>query len=521
MLSVQNAIISVYDKSGVVDFARALQKEFGVRIYSSGGTARVLREAQLDVTEISDYTGAVEILDGRVKTLHPKIHGGILAKRDKKEHMQTLKEQGIVRFDMVVCNLYPFEEVVSAGADLQKALENIDIGGPSMVRAAAKNHPFVAVVTSPVQYASVLEEMRQNGGALTEPTLRELAVEAFARTAAYDAAIHKYLASLNGAKWAKTLVMSYQLLGELRYGENPHQSAAVYRAARLEAGSLAAAEVLQTGGRGLSFNNYLDTDGALNCVRLFKKPTVAIIKHTVPCGLGQGGSLAEAFGKALAGDPVSAFGGIVAANKKIDTETARLIADKKNFFEVVVAPDYEPEALEILKTAAPWSGNLRILKIAQLSYPSEPEVRYVTGGLLLQDADSAPDAEGEWEVVTERKPDDTEWEQVRFAWLVCRYVKSNAVVLARDGMLVGAGGGQTSRVDAAKVAVMKAGERAVGAVAASDAFFPFPDGVEVLADAGVVGVVQPGGSKRDKEVIQAANARGLFMVFTHRRHFRH
>jgi len=521
MLRVRNAIISVFNKSGVVEFARVLHKEFDVQIYSSGGTARVLREADIPVVEIAAYTGAPEILNGRVKTLHPKIHAGILAKRTKKEHMDTLKEQNIVRFDMVVCNLYPFEQVVAGGAGLEEALENIDIGGPSMIRAAAKNHTHVAVITDPKQYPQIVEEMRANDGAITPRTLAHLAAFAFARTAAYDAAIHSYLCQQQGMRWPQMLLLPHRLVRELRYGENPHQAAAFYAATAAKEGAIAKAEILQTGGRGLSFNNLLDADGALNCVRLLKKPACAIIKHTVPCGMAVADSLHDAFCKALEGDPVSAFGGIVALNRKVDEETARLIAKKENFFEVVIAPDYNQQALEVLKKAAPWSPNLRILKVADLAHPGEPEIRYITGGLLLQEPDALDDSEAEWEVVTERTPTDEEWEQLRFAWCVCRYVKSNAVVLVKEGMLVGSGGGQTSRVDAARVAVMKAGERAVGAVAASDAFFPFPDGVEVLADAGVVAVIQPGGAKRDSEVIEAANARGMAMVLTHRRHFRH
>lgn len=521
MLCVKNAIISVYDKSGVVEFAKALHKEFGVRLYSSGGTSKVLQKAGIPVVEISSYTRAPEILDGRVKTLHPKIHGGILAKRDNIQHMKILNEEGMVPFDMVVCNLYPFERVVGEGGSFEEALENIDIGGPAMIRAAAKNHPYVAVVTSPLSYPQILEEMRNNNGSLTMRTLRELAADAFAITASYDAAICQYLSHKLERKFPPTLILRYHLVGELRYGENPHQNAAYYRSPKAEKGTIAAAKLLHSGDRSLSFNNLLDADGALNCVRLFKKPACAIIKHSVPCGMAFADSPSEAFKKALYGDPVSAFGGIIATNFKIDPQTAKLIASKDNFFEVVIAPEYDEEAFEILRTAVPWSKNLRIIQIADLRYPEEPEIRYITGGILLQEADSKPDDESGWEVVTRRNPTEEEWENLRFAWLICRYVKSNAVVIVKDGMVLGAGGGQTSRVDAAKVAVMKAGERAVGSVAASDAFFPFPDGVQVLADAGVTAVIQPGGAKRDKEVVSVADDRGLAMVFTHRRHFRH
>jgi len=519
MKKIERAIVSVYDKDGVVDFVKTLVSEFGVEVFSTGGTARTLKSAGIDVVDIGDYTGYGSMMDGRVKSLHPKVFGGILARRDVEGDLQQLAEHRIDTFDMVVVNFYPFERVVAEGADLPRALENIDIGGPSMVRAAAKNHPFVAVVTSPTQYDAILKEMRENDGALSEETRRRLATSAFALTASYDAQINAYLRSIDGADFPERLLVSYELVGELRYGENPHQKAAFYKKGGVR-GALASAEVLSA-NKALSFNNLLDAEGALNCVRLLKKPAVAVIKHTVPCGLAFAERLEEAFVKAHAGDPVSAFGGIVALNRRVDAETARLIATGDNFFEVVIAPDYEEEALEVLKSGAKWSKNLRILKVDSLLPPDEMEIRYISGGLLLQQPDSGEDEYSEWQVVTKKSPSDRMMEELRFAFLCVRYVKSNGIVIVKDGALVGSGGGQTSRVDAAKVAVMKAGERAKGAVAASDAFFPFPDGIEVLADAGVVAVVQPGGSVRDKEAIEAADEAGMVMLFTGRRHFRH
>ncbi len=523
MLKVENAIISVYDKSGVVDFARALADRFGVRIFSSGGTARVLREAGVEVTGISDYTGAPEMLDGRVKTLHPRVHAGLLARRDEPEHMRALEEAGVTRFDMVVVNLYPFEKVIaSPEVDLLEALENIDIGGPSMLRSAAKNHTHVAVLVSPDQYGAVLEEMAAADGRLGEATLRRLAVEAFRRTASYDATIARWLEERLERRetFPQRLLLAAELSRTLRYGENPHQKAAFYRFAAAAPGALARAREVP-GGKELSFNNLMDADGALSAVRLFEEPACAVVKHTVPCGLATAATPAEAFRKAHECDPVSAFGGIVALNRPLRVETARLIATADNFFEVVVAPDADEEAVAALREGARWGKNLRILLVDPLRHPDEPDMRYVTGGLLVQEADAAPPDFDSWRVVSRRQPTDEEMKQLRFGWLCVRYLKSNAIAVVRDSALVGSGCGQTSRVDAARVAVMRAGERSSGAVAASDAFFPFPDALEVLADAGVTAVVETGGSRGDEEVKRAADERGLALVFSGARHFRH
>lgn len=519
MRKVERAIVSVYEKGRVVEFVRTLVSEFGVEVFSTGGTARILKGAGIDVTDIGEYTGYGSMMEGRVKTLHPKVFGGILARRNIEADLQQLAEHRINTFDMVVVNFYPFERVVAEGADLGKALENIDIGGPSMVRAAAKNHPFVAVVTSPAQYDVVLDEMRKNDGALSEGTRRRLAASAFALTSSYDMQINAYLQSSDGVGFPERLLISYELVGELRYGENPHQKAAFYTRGGLR-GALASAEILSA-NKALSFNNLLDAEGALNSVRLFKRPAAAVIKHTIPCGLAVADRLDEAFVKAHEGDPVSAFGGIVALNGTVDVGTAKLIATNDKFFEVVIAPDYEEDALDVLKNGAKWSKNIRILKVDSLQAPDEMEFRYISGGLLLQEADNQEDEHSDWRVVTKRSPSDEQMNELRFAFYCVRFVKSNAVVLVKDSSLVGAGGGQTSRVDAAKVAVMKAGERAQGAVAASDAFFPFADGIKVLANAGVTAVVQPGGSVRDKEVIEAADEAGMVMLLTGRRHFRH
>jgi len=520
MIKIERALVSVFDKSGVVDFVRTLEKEFGIEIYSTGGTAKTLRDGGIEVFDIGEYTGYGVLLDGRVKTLHPKVFGGILARRNVLTDMRALNEREIVTFDIVVVNFYPFEKVVAKGADLAEAIENIDIGGPSMVRAAAKNHKFVVVVTSKEQYKTVIDEMRKNRGAVTDETSRMLAVEAFSLTAHYDAQINAYLRGLRKDSTPERLVMSYERVGGLRYGENPHQKATLYRKTTKVKGSIAQADVLSA-EKALSFNNYLDAEAALNCVRNLTHPASAIIKHTIPCGLALGEDLSEAFKKAYEGDPTSAYGGIVSFNRKLDSKTAKLIATNEKFFEVVVAPGYDEDALEILSNGAKWSKNLRILKVDSVTPPDELELRYISGGLLLQDADTVKDDFSEWKVVTKKKVSDEQMKDLRFAYHCVRWVKSNAITLVKDLSLVGAGGGQTARVDAAKIAVMKAGKRAEGAVAGSDAFFPFPDGVTVLADAGVTAIVQPGGSMRDEEVIKVADERGIAMVFTGRRHFRH
>jgi phosphoribosylaminoimidazolecarboxamide formyltransferase/IMP cyclohydrolase len=506
-VKVARALISVSDKTGVAELGRALI-DLGVDIVSSGGTAAALADAGVPATAVADVTGAPEILGGRVKTLHPKIHGGILADRRRPEHIEELAEQGIEPIDLVVCNLYPFEHTIShPSVQEDDAVEQIDIGGPAMVRAAAKNFHSVAVVVNPGRYEQVLEELKTTGEISIE-TRRKLAVEAFQHTAAYDAAISGYLAG--GDPFPARLVLAGTKRTDLRYGENPHQSAAFYANTGEPAG-LAAAE--QLGGKELSYNNILDTDAAWRLVLELEHPAVAIIKHSNPCGVAVAHSLHDAYARALDCDPTSAFGGIVALNEPCDPRTAAAIA--KIFTEVVIAPDFNPDTLQILTS----KKNLRILR-ASANLDPEPDLRRVSGGLLLQSPDPR-DAAEDAKVVTKVEPTEQQWADLRFAWIVAKHVKSNAIVLAKDRTAVGVGAGQMSRIEAAELAVKRAGERATGTVGASDAFFPFRDGLDAVVAAGATAVIQPGGSVRDDEVIAAADEHGIPMVFTGRRHFRH
>jgi phosphoribosylaminoimidazolecarboxamide formyltransferase / IMP cyclohydrolase len=508
-VEIRRALISVSDKTGIVDFARALTGR-GVAIVSSGGTAAALAEAGVAVTPVPEVTGAPEILDGRVKTLHPKIHGGILADRRKPDHVAQLEEQGIAPIDLVVCNLYPFERTVSHPAVTEEdAIEQIDVGGPAMVRAAAKNFHSVAVVVNPERYGSILAELNESG-AISLETRRRLSLEAFQHTGAYDSAIATYLAGIERELFPDRVLIAGTKVMDLRYGENSHQSAAFY-ANRGAPMGLAAAEQLH--GKELSYNNLLDTDAAWKLAQDLDGPGAAIIKHSNPCGVAVAGDLAEAFRRAFECDQTSAFGGIVALTKTCDRATAEEIA--KIFTEVVVAPGFDDGALEVLTA----KKNLRILKAGGYSMP-ELDVRRVAGGFLLQTPDPRDLAE-DAKVVTEAQPTDEQWRDLRFAWIVAKHVKSNAIVLAKDGMAVGVGAGQMSRVESTKLAAMRAGERAAGTVCASDAFFPFRDGLDAAVAAGAVAVIQPGGSVRDDEVIAAADEHGVPMVFTGRRHFRH
>lgn len=515
---LRRALLSVHDKTGLTDFARGLAQH-GVELIASGGTARALREAGLEVTEIAQLTGFPEVLGGRVKTLHPAIHAALLA-TDAPSHQEELQRLGIRPIDLVACNLYPFSQVTAdPHVSLEEAVENIDIGGVTLLRAAAKNFARVTVVTDPADYGKVLKELAQHGE-VSEATRRHLAYKAFAHTAAYDEAIRMFLWQRGFAgekeRFPTHLTLHLTRYDLLRYGENPHQRAALYHFPGV-AGPLGG-RLLQ--GKPLSYNNLLDLTAAWAAARDFSEPTVVIVKHTNPCGLASAPSLPEAWGPALAGDPVSAFGGIVAANRPFDSETARLLGDL--FLECIAAPAFLPEAREVLSHRT----QLRLLEVPEAAIPGLPwEVRSVPGGLLVQDPDVGADDEREWQVVTGRAPSAEEWEALRFAWRAVRHVKSNAIVFARRVehalALVGVGAGQMSRVDAVRMAALKAGERAEGAVMASDAFFPFPDGVEEAARAGVTAVIQPGGSVRDADVIAAANCLGLAMVFTGRRHFRH
>jgi phosphoribosylaminoimidazolecarboxamide formyltransferase / IMP cyclohydrolase len=504
---VERALISVSDKTGVVELARGLT-DMGVEIVSSGGTAALLAEAGVPVRKVAEITAAPEILGGRVKTLHPKIHGGILADRRKPAHIEELETQGIEPIDLVVCNLYPFEKTVGdANVTEDEAVEQIDIGGPAMVRAAAKNFHSVVVVIRPDRYHDVVAELR-DGGVISEGTRRELALEAFSHTASYDLAISRYLEGRAGAP--EELVLRFEKVMDLRYGENPHQTAAFYRDADATSGLAAA---MQYHGKELSYNNLLDTDAAWKLVLELEAPAAAIIKHSNPCGVAQADSLSDAYRRALECDKTSAFGGIVALNETCDLPTAEQIAQV--FTEVVIAPAYSSDALDLLRQ----KKNLRILG-GSIEIPSESELRRVAGGVLVQSRDERDSAE-DAKVVTRVRPTEDQWRDLRFAWIVAKHVKSNAIVLAKDRTALGVGAGQMSRVEATELAARRAGERAKDTACASDAFFPFRDGLDAAVAAGVSAVIQPGGSVRDEEVIFAADEHGIPMVLTGRRHFRH
>ena len=520
---ISRALLSVTDKTGLADFASQLSAH-GIELVSTGGTARSLREQALAVLDISELTGFPEMLDGRVKTLHPKVHGGILHIRDNAEHREAVASHGIEPIDMVVVNLYAFEKTASRdGASFADVIENIDIGGPSMVRSAAKNFEDVAIVTSPDDYASLVEELRSHGGALTRATRWRLAKAAFSLTAAYDAAIANTLDRLTGsepsapiriaqpeaAPFPAALRISYPLAAPLRYGENPHQRAALYS----NRSGLGVAGAQQLQGKELSYNNLVDLDACWELVQEFDQPAVAIIKHTNPCGTAIGASIVEAYQKALAADPVSAFGGVIGVNREVDEAAAEQIAQL--FVEAVAAPSFSPDALARFASRK----NLRLITVRPA--PHQPVLKQISGGFLLQDADTVHISPADLKIMTARKPSDAEIETMLFAWRVCKHVKSNAIVYARNGQTLGVGAGQMSRVDSAKFGAMKAVLPLANCVAASDAFFPFADGLEAVASAGATAVIQPGGSVRDQEVIAAADQLGVAMVFTGIRHFRH
>jgi phosphoribosylaminoimidazolecarboxamide formyltransferase/IMP cyclohydrolase len=529
-MNVARALISVSDKTGVVEFARALAA-LGAQILSTGGTAKLLEQEGIRVTEVSAHTGFPEMLDGRVKTLHPKIHGGLLARRGLPAHMAALKEHGIGGIDLLAVNLYPFEATVArAGCTLEDAIENIDIGGPAMVRSAAKNWQDVAVLTDASQYAGVIGELQRDGG-VGEATRFALAVAAFNRISNYDAAISDYLSSLRPdgtrSQFPAQSNGRFVKLQDLRYGENPHQGAAFYRDLYPAPGSLVMAKQLQ--GKELSYNNIADADAAWECVKGFEVPACVIVKHANPCGAAIAGNAAEAYAKAFQTDPTSAFGGIIAFNTAVDGAAAQLVA--KQFVEVLLAPAYSDDALKIFATKA----NTRVLQIPLDGVkrgggtPWEQgrnahDVKRVGSGLLIQSADNRELARDELKVVSKRQPTAAQIDDLLFAWKVAKYVKSNAIVFCRDGMTVGVGAGQMSRIDSARIAAIKAlnaGLAIAGTVVASDAFFPFRDGLDAVIDAGAAAVIQPGGSVRDDEVIAAADERGIAMVFTGVRHFRH
>ena len=505
-MTVRRALLSVSDKTGIVELARGLH-EAGVALVSSGGTHRTIYEADIPVTRVTEVTGAPEFLDGRVKTLHPRIHGGILADRRRAEHVRQLEEQDIEPIDLVVCNLYPFEKTIAAdGVSEDDAIEQIDIGGPAMVRAAAKNFHSVTVVVSPDRYDEVLEHVASDGEVPLE-VRRALALEAFNHTAGYDAAIAGYL---SGETFPETIHITSRKITSLRYGENPHQEAAFYGAPGDPYG-LAAAEQLH--GKELSYNNILDTDAAWRLVQELPSTGCAIIKHSNPCGAAIADSISEAYVLALDCDRTSAFGGIVALNRHCDAATAAAISEV--FTEVIIAPGYDADALETLTR----KKNVRIL-LAQSASRQTFEARSVAGGFLLQTSDGIDDLEAA-KVVTKVQPTEEQMRDLRFAWVVAKHVKSNAIVLAKDGVAVGVGAGQMSRVESTKLAAMRAGDRAAGTACASDAFFPFRDGLDAAVEAGAAAVIQPGGSVRDDEVIAAADEHGIPMVFSGRRHFKH
>jgi phosphoribosylaminoimidazolecarboxamide formyltransferase/IMP cyclohydrolase len=505
------AILSVFDKSGVVDFGRALSGA-GIELVSTGGTFKELQAGGLPVTTVSDVTGFPEIMDGRVKTLHPGVHGGILARRDVPGDLDQLAEHGIGTVDLVAVNLYPFTQTIARpGVELAEALENIDIGGPTMVRAAAKNHPHVIVAVDPSDYGWLAERIASGGVAsVTPPERRALATKAFAHVSEYDAAIAGYLADAV-AESSETVSLSARRIAELRYGENPHQRAGLY----VEGGTGGIAGAEQLHGKTLSFNNLLDADAAWRVVSDFEGGAVAVIKHNNPCGLAAGDDQPTVYGRAFDGDPVSAYGGIVGFNRTLTGATAK--AMKGVFYEVVVAPGYDQEALGILTSRK----NLRILSVKPTSEGTKPEIRRISGGVLVQEADNLTEDLADWKVVTKLKPTPGQMADLAFAWKAAKHVKSNAIVLAGDLALRGMGAGQPNRLNSIHLAVRAAGDRAAGSVLASDAFFPFADNVEMAAGAGVTAVVQPGGSIRDEDVIEAADKLGLAMVFTGVRHFRH
>ncbi|HKC44128.1 MAG TPA: bifunctional phosphoribosylaminoimidazolecarboxamide formyltransferase/IMP cyclohydrolase [Burkholderiales bacterium] len=519
-IRIRQALISVSDKTGIVEFARALAP-FRVSLLSSGGTAKLLAANGVAVTEVADYTGYPEMLDGRVKTLHPKVHGGLLARRDSPAHMAAISEAGIEPIDLVVVNLYPFQQAVARDdCTLDDAVENIDIGGPAMVRAAAKNHAGVAVVTDTADYAGVLAELKAKDGALSAATRLALAKRAFAHTAAYDAAIASYLAGLDSdrrpALFPDRLVLQWEKVQEMRYGENPHQRAAFYRDLEPAAGSLAHYRQLQ--GKELSYNNIADADAAWECVKSFERTACVIVKHANPCGVAEGPDSLSAYSRAFKTDPTSAFGGIIAFNRPLDGAAAAAVA--KQFVEVVIAPEFDAEA----RAALAGKENVRVLAVPMGRDTERYDLKRVGGGMLVQTPDARSVTAAELKVVTRRAPTADELEDLLFAWRVAKFVKSNAIVFAGGGTTLGVGAGQMSRVDSARIAAIKAENAGLslrGSVVASDAFFPFRDGVDTVAQAGAKAIIQPGGSVRDDEVIAAADERGLAMVFTGVRHFRH
>jgi len=534
-VKIKTALISVSDKEGVVEFAGTLSR-MGVRIISTGGTARKLTEAGIAVTSVDSVTGFPEMMDGRVKTLHPKIHGALLALREKPDHAAALKEHGIEPIDLVCVNLYPFEQTVArAGCTFAEAIENIDIGGPSMVRSAAKNHAYVTVVTSPDQYERVIDEMRSNAGAVSDELRRDFARVAFGLTASYDAAIARYLNAGSDITYPERVCLAATKQASLRYGENPHQTGAFYRLAPSGEMSVGSAELLP-GGVPISFNNLLDVNAAYELVKEFQEPAAVVVKHLNPCGCAVDDDIAVAYEKAYLGDVVSAFGGIVALNRRVDAQLARIIMESYSrfgkaagaagfFAEVIIAPEFDPDAVETIRTLKEWGRRVRLMATGPIDRAridsAEYDVRCIVGGLLLQQRDLVGWEPDELTYPTRAKPTPEQLEDLRIAWLTAKHVKSNTITLVNGRKLVGVGAGQMNRVESGLIAFKNAGDAAKGAAMGSDAFFPFPDNVINAAKAGVACIVQPGGSKKDDEAIAAADEAGIAMVFTGKRHFKH
>jgi len=514
---IQRALISVSNKSGLVDFCRSLSEEFNVEIISTGGTLKVLVDAGISAIEISQFTNFPEMMDGRVKTLHPRVHGGILARREQDQ--EIMKENNILAIDLVVVNLYPFKETISkADVSLEEAIENIDIGGPSMVRSAAKNNKYVGVVVEPDDYTLILKEMESNGGSLSQEMRSSLATKAFNHTANYDTVISAYLSSVTEEDFPNRMFAKFQKKEVMRYGENPHQKAAFYVDETQQGNGLGNAIQLQ--GKQLSYNNIADTDAALECVKSFEEPSCVIIKHANPCGVATDVDITEAYQKAFEADSTSAFGGIIALNRKLEEKTAQQIIDNQ-FVEVIIAPGVSASAQKILNT----KENIRVLEMETMDKLSSGfKFLSVTDGLLIQEIDNGSISAKDFKIVSSRGPTEEEVQDCLFAWKVCKFVKSNAIVYAKNNQTVGIGAGQMSRIDSAQIAASKAKEsgfKTKGCVMASDAFFPFRDGIDVAASMGISSIIQPGGSIRDDEIIEAANEANMAMIFTGMRHFRH
>ncbi len=534
-IAIKTALISVSDKTGVVDFAKALA-QMGVKIISTGGTAKALTQAGVPVTNIDAVTGFPEMMDGRVKTLHPKIHGALLGLRDKPEHVEAMRQHGISPIDLVCVNLYPFERTVAnPSCTFEEAIENIDIGGPSMIRSAAKNHKFVTVVTNPEQYPRVIEQMRANSGAVTSKLRDELARVAFSLTANYDAAIAKYLNNQAGIEFPDRLALALTKGTALRYGENPHQTAALYKLPRSSEACVANGK-LMTGDTEISFNNLLDANAAFELVTEFDEPAAVVVKHLNPCGCAIDEDINVAYRKAYEGDVVSAFGGIIALNRTVDVELARTIMESYSrfgkalgaegfFAEVIIAPKFNEDAIQIIRTLKIWGSRVRLIETGPIDRSKidagEYDVRHIVGGLLLQKRDLVGWEPNVLTFPTKTRPTPEQLEDLRVAWLVAKHAKSNTIVLAKNKKILGVGVGQMNRVESGQIAIRHAGSEAKGAAMASDAFFPFPDNVEQAAAAGISAIVQPGGSKKDEDVLAAADKHGIAMVFTGKRHFLH